>query len=58
MSNMKVPITDPLWQVRLAQAGLAPSEATMRMARLLLDMEALHRAEAISKEKERTREEA
>jgi hypothetical protein len=33
---MRVPITDPLWQVRLAQQGLAPSEATMKMARLLL----------------------
>jgi hypothetical protein len=33
--NLKVPITSPLWQVRLTQAGLAPSDATMRMAHLL-----------------------
>jgi hypothetical protein len=30
----------------------------MHMARLLLEMEAMRRVEAISKEKERTREEA
>jgi hypothetical protein len=53
---MRVPVTDPLWQVRLTQAGLAPSDATMKMARLLLEMEAMRRAEAISKEKEETRE--
>jgi hypothetical protein len=35
---MRVPITAPLWQVRLAQAGLMPSAATMRMAALLHSM--------------------
>jgi hypothetical protein len=56
--NLKVPITDPLWQVRLTQAGLAPSAPIMAMAKLLHEMEVMRRAEAISNEKERTREEA
>jgi hypothetical protein len=41
---MRVPITDPLWQVRLTQQGLMPSAATLRMARLL---EAIRQDQAV-----------
>jgi hypothetical protein len=47
---MRVPIVDPLWQVRLTQAGLAPSPATMALARLLHAMEAARKAEAVERE--------
>jgi hypothetical protein len=50
MSNMKVPVTSDPRLVWLAQRGLAPSEATMRMARLLHQMEALRRVEAMEAE--------
>jgi hypothetical protein len=45
----RVPMTDPLWQVQLAQRGLAPSPETMALARLLHEMEAMRRAEALAR---------
>jgi hypothetical protein len=48
--SLRVPITSDPRMVRLAQQGLMPSPAIMRMAKLLTDMEALRRAEAVRRE--------
>jgi hypothetical protein len=45
--SLRVPITDPLWRVRLAQQGLLPSPANFHLARLL---EAIRLDQAVRRE--------
>jgi hypothetical protein len=48
--SLRVPITSDPKMVRLAQQGLLPSPVIMRMAKLLTDMEAMRRVEAMRRE--------